>query len=89
MVYFIFTKTSEKDFKKLPINIQKRIVAKLKEIKTHPDIFSILKTIFEFEPATHRIRIGNYRLILELKSQEKSNLKFRILKIGHRKEIYK
>ena len=86
---FTFTKEAEKTFLKLPKTIQKRIFEKLKELKTHDDILSILKRLTNFEPATHRLRIGMYRLILELKCQQKNDFEFWILDVGHRKDIHR
>lgn len=89
MISFAFTKFAEKRFLKLPKSTRERVVNKLKELKNHDDIFGILKTLYDFEPATHRLRIGNFRLILELKKHEKSVIEFLILDIGHRKDIYR
>lgn len=89
MVTFVFTKYAEKSFKKLPKNIQERILGKLKDLKNHDDIFLVLKRLVDFEPATHRLRIGMYRLILELKTHEENFCEFWVLDIGHRKDIYK
>lgn len=88
MVTFVFTKQSEKIFKKLSATIQHRIVYKLSELKTHPDIFSVLKPLVNFHPATHRLRIGMFRLILELKKNTKESIEFWILDVGNRKDIY-
>lgn len=86
---FVFTKKAEKEFTKLSGEIRERILAKLKELKTHEAIFSVLKPLHHFEPATHRLRVGSYRLILALKSQEKEAYLFWILDVGDRKEIYR
>jgi mRNA-degrading endonuclease RelE of RelBE toxin-antitoxin system len=89
MVTFVFTKPAEKDFAKLSKDVRARMIAKLKEFKNHDDILFVLKRLIDFEPATHRLRIGNFRLILKLNSQEGKNFVFWILNIGHRKDIYK
>jgi len=89
MVSFILSKFAEKRFSKLPKNLQERFILKLKELKEHDDIFSLLKVLRDFEPATHRLRIGNYRLILELKKQTKTPVDFFVLDVGHRKDIYR
>jgi len=88
MVIFTFTKYAQKRFIKLPIVLQTRIVAKLKQLKTHTDILAVLKVLSNFEPATHRLRIGDYRLILELKYQDKNKIEFYVLDIGYRRDIY-
>lgn len=89
MVVFIFTKQAEIAFLKLSKAIQERIISKLKELKNHNDILSMLKRLTDFEPATHRLRIGIYRIILELKKHEKNQFEFWILDVGHRKDIYR
>lgn len=88
MVIFIFTKQAERIFLILPKSIQERCLAKLHELKAHPDIFSVLKQLAGVSPATHRLRIGNYRFILELRIQTKQKAEFWILDVGHRREIY-
>ncbi len=86
---FIFTKLAEERFFSLPTPTQKRVIAKLKFFKTHPDIFTVLKKLYDVKPATHRLRIGDYRLILELKSTKQDSSLWWILDIGHRADIYK
>ena len=88
MVLFVFTKKAERVFYELPKKIQERVLAKLKELKEHQDIFGILKRLIDFKPATHRLRIGNYRLILELRSRREKEVLFWVLDVGHRKDIY-
>jgi len=83
---FVFTKKAEKRFLKLPKSVQSRILDKLKDLKNHEDIFSILKRLYHLEPATHRLRVGDYRLIFEQKQQGTT---FWVLDVGDRKNIYK
>lgn len=61
---FQFTKYSEKKFLKLDKNLQTILREKLEEIKATKNL-SQLNTLKNLEPATHRLRIGDYRLILE------------------------
>ena len=89
MTTFIFTKHGKKKLQKLPKYIQNRIILKLTELKAHTDILSVLKNMYDFEPATHRLRIGRYRLVLELAHQDKDDFEFLILDVGHRKDIYR
>jgi len=86
---FVFTKKAQKEFIKLPDGIRERIILKLKELKTHEAIFSVLRPLHQFEPASHRLRVGSYRLILELKLHRKEGCLFWVLDVGDRKEIYK
>jgi mRNA-degrading endonuclease RelE of RelBE toxin-antitoxin system len=57
MNIFIFSKKAEKDFLKLEKNDQKRILEKLKELKSHLNLISVLKKVLDLELATHRLRI--------------------------------
>ena len=86
MNVFVFTKQAKKSFGRLPESARERILAKLKGLKSHPDLFSILRPLINFEPATHRLRIGEYRLVL---GQGKNRSEFWVLDVGHRKEVYK
>lgn len=86
---FVFAKKAEKKFRSLPNSVQERILKKLKDLKPHEDLLSILKRLHHLEPASHRLRVGDYRLILELKDQSSEGLSFWILDVGNRKDIYK
>lgn len=88
MVIFTFTQNSQKTFLKLPKEAQTRIYKKLELLKIHPDIFSVLRRLSHFEPATHRLRIGTYRLILKQEEEKEESTVFKILDVGHRREIY-
>ncbi|MCX6734183.1 MAG: hypothetical protein NTX63_05255 [Candidatus Peregrinibacteria bacterium] len=91
MVVFIFSKEAKKSIMDLPVEVQERIQQKLFLLKSHSDIFSILKPIHERKPVTHRLRVGNYRLVLELSlsyPQYSHATVFRVADIGHRKDIY-
>lgn len=72
----------------MPEVIQKRVIEKFLQLKSHHNIFILLGVLKNFEPATHRLRIGSYRIVMELKSRKAKNITFLILKIGHRKNIY-
>ncbi|MBT3349005.1 hypothetical protein HN954_03195 [bacterium] len=85
MIVFEFLSSSEKSFQKIDKKNQDRIIKKLQSLKKHPNIFHILRPLFDFKPATHRLRIGNFRLILK----QEAATNFLILDIGDRREIYK
>jgi len=82
---FIFSKKAEKDFLKLEKNNQERILEKLKELKNHLNLISVLKKVIDLEPATHRLRIWKFRLIWEFDYDKNE---FFILKVWDRKNIY-
>lgn len=89
MITFIFGKEAGKEFSNLEQVERERVSNKLKTLKAHPNIFSILVRLEDFGLATHRMRIGNIRLILKLEKQDKQYIEFFILTLGHRKEIYR
>lgn len=84
MNHFIFTKFAKRKFEKLSPEIQEYILEKLRELKKYKNLGTHLKKLKDVEPATHRLRIGNYRLIMEWKTKTR----FIVLDVGHRKEIY-
>ena len=85
MITFEFTKKSFKQFEKLNQSTQNLIKDKLTLLKD-PEIFSKnSKQLTDLEPATHRIRIGRYRALLKQNSAEN----YVILKLKHRKDIYR
>lgn len=82
---FVFSNHAKKQFLKLDIKTQQRIKDKLLLLKQDKDLLKQnLKAVFNIKPITHRIRIGSHRLLLK---EETEN--YIILKVGHRKEIYK
>lgn len=89
MVIFVFSKFADKRLKKLGKSEEDRIISKLQELKQHPDVLSILKSLHNFEPATHRLRIGNYRFILQLINGGINRTEFFVLDVGHRRDIYR
>lgn len=89
MVIFVFSKFAVKRFDKLAQSEQARVTAKLRELKSHPDILSILKPLHKFEPATHRLRVGNYRLVLQLTQISSTHTELFVLDVGHRRDIYR
>lgn len=83
---FVFTKYALKQWQAMDPNAQKEIQEKISELKTKPDLFAKnIKRIFALEPATHRLRVGNFRLLLACDFLSQKHI---VLKIGHRREIY-
>ena len=70
---------------RLEKNIQERIYGKLKELKAHKHIESVLKPLTDFGPATHRLRVGDYRVIL----QRISDTDFLVIDVDHRRNVYR
>ena len=76
-----FTKTAEKQFYKLPLNIQTRISQVLERIKIRPFHFVKRKDGSPYFIA----RIGEYRAILNIRQKESI---IYVMEVGHRKNIY-
>jgi mRNA interferase RelE/StbE len=81
MYELIFEKRALNFLNKLEHNIKKRIWNKLQECKENP--FRYLEHLTEIKG--YKLRIGDYRLIIDLEQKIKI---LHILKIGHRKNIY-
>ncbi|MBU2632725.1 type II toxin-antitoxin system RelE/ParE family toxin [Patescibacteria group bacterium] len=78
----LYTATAAKDIKKLDVIAKKRIGKKIKEYSINP--LSTSKRLAHSSIGTYRWRIGNYRIIFDI-----DNKNIVILRIGHRREIYK
>lgn len=89
MNIFHFTIDGKKTLEKLPKEIQERVLNKMITIKKHPNIFSIVGTLTDYAPATHKLRVGNYRAILKLVLNSRTQNYFEVLEVGHRKDIYR
>lgn len=74
-----FTKSALHDLKSLPKNIQKRVISVLFRIRNNPRKYSKKLVGTEF----YRIRVGDYRIIIQIDD------KIYVLRIAHRKNIYK
>ena len=77
-----FSKKAENQLYKLPKEIQERIIKTLERIKIRPHSF-VEKLVGE---PGYKLRIGDYRVFLDI---DNNKLIILILKIGHRKNVYK
>ncbi len=78
----LFTDTSLKQFKKLEKELQERVIKSLERIRIRPEKY-VKKLIGD---PGYRLRVGDHRVILDI---EKDKLVILVIKIGHRKNIYK
>jgi mRNA interferase RelE/StbE len=76
--------TAEKSLKKLPKNDVLKVVQSIQQLAISPFPEGCRK--LKGEEHTFRIRQGNYRIIYEVINKKLTIL---VLKIGHRKDIYK
>ena len=88
MIIIVSTKKFDRSFEKLQKSDQERIIEKLEYLKSHPNIFAIVKKTKNLDPGTHRLRIGNMRILLRIEEKINKELLIILLKLGHRREIY-
>lgn len=81
-----FTKSAKKEFEDLSSPVQSKILDALALLTQNP--FSELLRIKKLKgaPSLYRIRIGDYRLVYEIRG---SMLVVVVIKIGHRKDVYR
>lgn len=77
-----FTDKAKREFLKLEKSIQERIGSVLERIRIRPEHF-VEKLVRE---PGYKLRVGDYRVILDI---DHNKLIILVLKIGHRKNIYK
>ncbi len=78
-----FTPHGERDLKKLPKDIQERIIKKLQFFANQRNPLTFSKPLVNLPPATHRFRVGNYRITFYIFSKI-----IYVTRIGHRREVY-
>ena len=78
-----FAKGVRKDFKSIPTNDADRILKKIESLSRDPRPMDSRKLTSE---DAYRVRIGNYRVVYDIYDQV---LLILVLKIGHRKNVYK
>jgi len=83
MVYeVIFSEKAESQLKKLERNIQGRILSVLERIRIRPETYAV-KLVGD---PGYKLRIGDYRAILDI---DNNKLIILVIKVGHRRNIYK
>lgn len=83
MVRFVFSKTARNDIQGLDSAVRKRLHKKLMQLE-QKDALAQLKKLTDHPSAEYRLRIGDYRLLLD-----KAKDTLVILRIRHRKEPYR
>ena len=78
----IITKRAKKDIDKLDVVAKKRLKKALLKLGEEP--IKLSKKLIDLKIGQYRYRIGDYRIIFDLDSN-----KLIILRVGHRREIYR
>lgn len=84
MINYEFTSKARKEIKKLSPEIAERIIKKLDYFVSTANPLSYADHLTNYEIGNYRFRIGDYRVIFDIYED-----KIVILKLGHRREIYK
>ena len=79
-----FSRGARKHFRKLPLNIQKRIGTKINELAIEPRPNGVKK--LKGEDNLYRIRVGDYRVVYEI---EDNVLLIIVIRVKHRNEVYR
>ena len=81
-----FTKSSRKEFERLPVKLRLKTVEALSLLSQNP--YSELLKIKKLKGAEglYRIRLSDYRVVYEIRNELLIVL---VIKIGHRGEIYR
>ena len=88
MAYIIqYSKRAASDITSLGAHIKQRIVAKLEYFSASPDPMRYAKALTGQISGLYRFRIGDYRVIFELKRNGLIVILY-VVHVGHRKEVY-
>ena len=79
----IWSESAAKELKKLDKTVAKRIFKKVSELNENPYHFDVTKMVGD---PYFRLRVGDYRVIFDIQNDM---LRILILKVGHRKKVYK
>jgi len=83
--YRVIVKPSaDKALQKLPLDVQRRIVASLRELSVSPRPAGVVK--MTGADNLWRIRVGTYRIVYEIQD---ARLIVLVVRIGDRKDIYR
>jgi mRNA interferase RelE/StbE len=81
-----FTRAAEKEFDRLPAKMKARAVEAITLLSENP--YSELLKIKKLKGSEdlYRIRLGDYRIVYEIRA---ARLIILVIKIGHRREVYR
>ena len=84
MYRVVITSTAEKQLKKLPADIQRKLSAVIVSLSIEPRPYGSKK--LSGTDCSYRVRTGDFRIIYDIFDKE---VIVTVLKIGHRKDIYR
>ncbi|MBI4548151.1 MAG: type II toxin-antitoxin system RelE/ParE family toxin [Ignavibacteriae bacterium] len=80
----LYKKPVAKEIQRLPKQIQKRLKLKLEWFISQTDPLQFAEPLTKPADAQYRFRVGNYRILFDVESQN-----IVILHIQHRKDVYR
>ncbi len=84
MIGYDFSKVAEREFLKLPKDVQRRIIKKLEFYLNAPNPLAFAKRLTGDPLASYRFQIGDYRTVFDWEGNS-----ILITRVGHRREIYR
>lgn len=78
----VYTHRAEKDIKKLDPQIRMRVGKALLNLQSNP--IGLSEMLTDPRIGTNRFRVGDYRIVFDISGSDVV-----VLRIGHRKEIYR
>ena len=79
----LFRESINTDFKKIPKKDLQKILSKIKKLATNPKPSGSEKLTGQ---DLYRVRQGNYRILYSIQN---SQLTIWVIKVGHRKDVYR
>ena len=84
MYRYVFKTQALKDFGKLSERDRRRVIKKLDFYISSNDPLVFAKRMINYDIGHYRYRVGNYRIIFDIKGS-----KIVVLSLGHHKDIYR
>ena len=81
--HIVITKQAKRDIDDLESVVKSRLGKKLKQVSQLVDIKPVLRQLVNDKIGSYRLRIGDYRVLLDLDGKN-----IVILRIIHRKDVY-
>jgi mRNA interferase RelE/StbE len=78
----VYTRRAVKDIQKLDVDNKERIEKTLLRYRQNPLVYA--EKLTDSQLGTYRFRIGDYRVVFDVEDNE-----IVILRVGHRRDIYK
>ena len=85
MYEIVVTPHTVRDLKRLSRDVLRRIDRTILKLRTDPRMRGS-KHLRDYKHADHRIRMGDYRILFDIDDAQKTII---ILRVGHRKDIYR